>query len=47
MRQSYEIPEVSVVYFENEDIVTESLQAALYSWNGERSDNDAGWGDIF
>lgn len=44
MKQSYEIPEISVVTFNNDDIVTTSggLQSAIQNY-GNGSDNDVAW----
>ena len=43
MKQNYEKPEVSVVLFENEDIVTTSGVTNL----PVDGDNDAAWADYF
>lgn len=45
MKSNYEIPEISVIYFENEDIVTSSTLSDIAS-TGAFSDNDIAWDQL-
>lgn len=47
MKSNYEIPEISVIYFENEDIVTSSgTTLAGIASSGGFSDNDILWDQL-
>lgn len=45
MKSNYEIPEISVIYFENEDIVTSSTLTNIAS-SGVFNDNDIPWDQL-
>lgn len=42
MKHNYEIPEISVILFDNEDIVTTSASITNL-WSDNSSDNDIAW----
>ena len=46
MKQSYEKPEVSVILFENEDIVTASSNSLTDNILDLGTDNEIGFGDF-
>lgn len=43
MRKNYEIPEISVIHFDNEDIVTTSTLSDIASKTKTFSDNEIAW----
>ena len=46
MKKNYVIPEISVIQFENEDIVTASTLSDIASKTSLFSDNDIAWNDL-